>query len=109
MRRRSLLQLVYAGLAVVTLQACDVGSASMPPPPLATVEQVPIAGLAPATLTLPNSPNSVKFAVIGDSGRGNQAQRDVAEAVQRLRGRDDLLEGLPLSTRAVADVRDRRG
>jgi len=103
MRRRPLLQLVYAGLTVLTLQACGVGGAPMPPPPLATVEQVPIAGLAPATLTLPNSPNSVKFAVIGDSGRGNQAQRDVADQMVRFHERfafpfvimvgDNLYEG----------------
>src|SRR5688500_17406294 len=87
MRRRPLLQLVYAALTVLTLQACGVGGAPMPPPPLASFDAAPSAGLAPATLTLPSSPNSVKFAVIGDSGRGNQAQRDVAAQMVRFHER----------------------
>jgi hypothetical protein len=103
MRRAFVVQLVAASLAALTLTACGAGSAPMPPPPRAVVEAVPIAGLAPATLTLPNSPNSVKFAVIGDSGRGNQAQRDVAAQMVRYHERfafpfvimvgDNLYEG----------------
>jgi hypothetical protein len=46
--------------------------------PVATVEPASTKDLAPNTLTLPNSATSVKFAVIGDSGRGTKAQRDVA-------------------------------
>jgi hypothetical protein len=57
------------------------------PQPLAVVESVPIQGLAPETLTLPNSEHSVKFAVIGDSGRGNEAQKAVAEQMVRYRSR----------------------
>ena len=57
------------------------------PQPLAVVEPVPIQGLAPETLTLPNSEHSVKFAVIGDSGRGNEAQKAVAEQMVRYRSR----------------------
>lgn len=103
MRRLSLLQLAGVAIAALTLQACGTGAVPVPPAPLATVEAVPIAGLASATLTLPNSPNSVKFAVIGDSGRGNQAQRDVAEQMVRFHQRfafpfvimvgDNLYEG----------------
>ena len=62
-----------------------------------------VDGVAPETLTLPNSPNSVKFAVIGDSGRGNKPQRDVAEQMARYHERfafpftimlgDNLYEG----------------
>src|SRR5687767_16037003 len=83
MSRAFTVQLVAAGLVALTLSACGGSGAPMAPPPRAVVEPVPIAGLAPATLTLPNSPNSVKFAVIGDSGRGNQAQRDVAAQMAR--------------------------
>jgi hypothetical protein len=103
MRRRSVVQLVCAGIAALTLQACGGAGAAAPPAPLAVVESVPIAGLAPATLTLPNLANSVKFAVIGDGGRGNQAQRDVADQMVRFRERfvfpfvimvgDNLYEG----------------
>ena len=103
MKRASAVQLAAAGLAMLTLQACSDSSAAMAPPPRAVVEPVPIAGLAPATLTLPNLPNSVKFAVIGDGGRGNQAQRDVAEQMVRFHERfafpfvimvgDNLYEG----------------
>ena len=49
----------------------------------ATVRQVSVDGIAPDTLTLPNSPTSVKFAVIGDSGRGTRPQRDVADRMAR--------------------------
>ncbi|HEV8392815.1 MAG TPA: metallophosphoesterase [Vicinamibacterales bacterium] len=101
MSRRLLVQLVWAGVAALALQACS-GGAPMPPP-LAVVEPVPLGGLAPDTLTLPNSENSVKFAVIGDSGRGNQAQRDVAAQMARFHERfafpfvimvgDNLYEG----------------
>ena len=103
MRRVSLVQLVLAGLAGLTLQACGDAEGRAAAQPLAIVETVPISGLAPATLTLPNSENSVKFAVIGDSGRGNQAQRDVAEQMVRYHERfafpfvimvgDNLYEG----------------
>ena len=103
MKRSSVVQLVAAALVAVSLTACGGGGAPMTPPPKAVVEAVPIAGLAPATLTLPNAPNSVKFAVIGDSGRGNQAQRDVAEQMVRYHQRfaypfvimvgDNLYEG----------------
>ena len=103
MKRSTVVQLVAAGVAMLTLQACSDSSAAMTPPPRAVVEPVPVAGLAPATLTLPNSPTSVKFAVIGDGGRGNQAQRDVAEQMVRFHERfafpfvimlgDNLYEG----------------
>ena len=53
------------------------------PRPLAVVEAVPLEGLARETLTLPNLEHSVKFAVIGDSGRGNQAQQRVADQMVR--------------------------
>jgi hypothetical protein len=103
MNRRVLLQLVCTAVAPLVLQACGTSSAQVTEPPLAVVEPVPIRGLPPATLTLPNSEHSVKFAVIGDAGRGNQAQRDVAAQMVRFHERfafpfvimvgDNLYEG----------------
>ena len=102
MRRFPLLQLAGVGFAALALQACD-GRTAMPPAPLAVVQPVPLDGLAPETLTLPNSENSVKFAVIGDSGRGTQPQLDVAAQMARFHERfafpfvimvgDNLYEG----------------
>jgi hypothetical protein len=51
--------------------------------PSATVHQAVLESVAARTLTLPNSPASVKFAVIGDSGRGTRAQREVADQMAR--------------------------
>jgi len=103
MKRPSLLQLAGAVFAAIALQACDDGHAAAPPAPLAVVEPVALGGLAPETLTLPNSENSVKFAVIGDSGRGTKPQLDVAAQMVRFHERfafpfvimvgDNLYEG----------------
>jgi hypothetical protein len=103
MRRLSLVQLAFAVAALLALHACGDGGAPMTPPPIAVVEPVPTSGLPRETLTLPNAENSVKFAVIGDSGRGNQAQRDVADQMVRFHQRfafpfvimvgDNLYEG----------------
>jgi len=49
----------------------------------ATVRQAALDGVETGTLMLPNLPTSVKFAVIGDSGRGNKPQRDVADQMAR--------------------------
>lgn len=62
-------------LAAMTT-AC-VGAESPPsPPPLSPSGAIP----SPAVpgLTLPRKPGSLRFAVIGDSGRGDKAQYDVA-------------------------------
>jgi hypothetical protein len=103
MKRRVMFQLVCVAMSALTLQACGTSSAQVTEPPVAVVEPVPIKGLPAATLTLPNSENSVKFAVIGDAGRGNQAQRDVAAQMMRFHERfafpfvimvgDNLYEG----------------
>ncbi|HEX6217364.1 MAG TPA: metallophosphoesterase, partial [Vicinamibacterales bacterium] len=42
------------------------------------IEALDISTIAPSALTLPNEDRSIKFAVIGDSGRGWQPQLDVA-------------------------------
>jgi hypothetical protein len=79
-----------AALAVASL-ACSgetpAGPIALPPQPLAVVETVPIEGLPAETLTLPNAEHSVKFAVIGDSGRGNEPQKAVAAQMVRYRTR----------------------
>jgi predicted phosphodiesterase len=42
------------------------------------IEAIDVGSIPPGTLTLPNAGRSIKFAVIGDSGRGWQPQHDVA-------------------------------
>lgn len=42
------------------------------------IEALDVSTVPPGTLTLPNEGRSIKFAVIGDSGRGWQPQHDVA-------------------------------
>ena len=46
-----------------------------------------VAGIAPGTLTLPNANRSIKFAVIGDSGRGWKPQHEVAAQMVAFRER----------------------
>ncbi len=53
--------------------------------PTITVRPAAVEGIAPNTLMLPNVPASVKFAVIGDSGRGTRQQREVANQMVRYR------------------------
>lgn len=69
-----------AAMAVVALTlalgGCRQGSAGAPRPTRAEVRELsPPAG----TLALPVTAGSVRFAVIGDSGRGDQAQHEVAQ------------------------------
>jgi predicted phosphodiesterase len=47
-------------------------------------------GLAPNSLTLPNAERSIKFAIIGDSGRGTKEQHDVAAQMEAYRQRFDF-------------------
>ena len=51
------------------------------------LEALDVAGLPPGTLTLPNENRSIKFAVIGDSGRGWKPQHDVAAQMAAYRER----------------------
>jgi len=48
------------------------------PSRLPVVRDEPATGLDPGRLTLPNRATSVKFAVIGDSGRGTPPQHEIA-------------------------------
>src|SRR6187397_3330302 len=80
MVRGGTVQLVLAtALACVLAGACSHETAAGQ----ATVRQTAVDGVALDTLMLPNSPTSVKFAVIGDSGRGTKPQRDVADRMTR--------------------------
>jgi 3',5'-cyclic AMP phosphodiesterase CpdA len=76
MRRVRRFHAVVLALAVWGAPACRREL----PPDVARASGVAVAELkAPSgTLALPNKRGSVKFAVIGDSGRGDQAQHDVA-------------------------------
>ena len=53
------------------------------------VEALNLSGIAPGTLTLPNAGRSIKFAVIGDSGRGSKEQNEVAAQMESYRQRFD--------------------
>ena len=66
--------------ALVLLLALLV-SACQPAGPPTSFSATPFVGPAPAVrevLALPNRPDSIKFAAIGDAGRGDQMQLDVA-------------------------------
>jgi 3',5'-cyclic AMP phosphodiesterase CpdA len=53
--------------------------------PVRQVEAVALAALHNGELALPNKLTSVKFAVIGDSGRGSEQQHEVAAQMERFR------------------------
>ena len=50
---------------------------------------LPIDKLPRDTLTLPNAERSIKFAIIGDSGRGSKEQHDVAAQMEAYRQKFD--------------------
>jgi predicted phosphodiesterase len=54
------------------------------------IEALDVSAIAPGTLTLPNEDRSIKFAVIGDSGRGWQPQHDVAAQMVAFRRQFDF-------------------
>ncbi len=74
MRRARLLFLL-----LVLVGGC--GTPASPTAPPTSVTSQPFVGPAPATneaLALPNRPDSIKFAAIGDAGRGDTSQKEVA-------------------------------
>ncbi len=88
LRRPAQLAVVVAALAAAACGRDTQTRRHAPlPQPLAVVETVPIQGLAAETLTLPNSEHSVKFAVIGDAGRGDAPQKAVADQMVRYHSR----------------------
>ena len=56
----------------------------------AQVEAVRIADLGPDQLALPNADRSIKFAIIGDSGRGDRPQHEVGAQMAAYRQRFDF-------------------
>lgn len=69
-------------LSLVCVAGCD---RSEDPPPQSSITQVATEGLPPGWLALPSRPDSVKFAVIGDSGRGWKPQHEVAQQMAAYR------------------------
>lgn len=84
---RSLLSLVCA----VLLVGCGNTGAERAPDTqaLPRVTTSSIDKLATSALTLPNAARSIKFAIIGDSGRGSKEQHDVAAQMEAYRQRFD--------------------
>lgn len=68
--RRALISLLVA----VGISACREASPQRQP----LVRPIAASSVGVGTLTLPNRPTSVKFAVIGDSGRGTPPQHQIA-------------------------------
>lgn len=88
------MRLVCAILSLTLLAACgDTGATTSPatgPAPVAPgVTALEIKDLPRDTLTLPNAERSIKFAIIGDSGRGTKEQHDVAAQMEAYRKRFD--------------------
>ena len=74
------------GLAVVALLGlASCGRPDNSTPHALSVAEVDTAGLPPGWLGLPSRPDSVKFAVIGDSGRGWKPQHEVAQQMRAYR------------------------
>ena len=80
---------VLSILFVLLLAGCGktgaTAEAQLPP----RVIEVRIEDVARDTLTLPNAERSIKFAIIGDSGRGSKQQHDVAAQMAAYRQRFD--------------------
>ena len=54
-----------------------------------TVESARLADIGPNQLALPNADRSIKFAIIGDSGRGDRPQHEIAAQMVAYRQRFD--------------------
>jgi hypothetical protein len=89
-------QVAVVVLAALLAAACDRGkqtetprAPSMAAPPAPSMAAPPAAAapapIAPAALALPNKVGSVKFAAIGDSGRGDKWQYEVSAQMQAFR------------------------
>jgi len=79
-------RLAVAAVVAVTASACrrEAPAAEQPPPSIAAAAPVP--NRPPSELlALPRKPGSVRFAAIGDSGRGDQPQYEVSAQMQAYR------------------------
>jgi predicted phosphodiesterase len=73
-------------LALLAALASACGRAEAPPPPSPAPPVAPPSALPPsAELKLPRKPGSLRFAVIGDSGRGHRPQYEVSAQMQAFR------------------------
>ena len=70
-------------IALVTVACRDAPQSDRTP----AVRALAPASITPGTLTLPNRATSVKFAVIGDSGRGTAPQHEIAAQMHAFRQR----------------------
>lgn len=79
-----------AVVSVLLLAACgNVGTAPAGKSAPSGLTALRVEDLARDTLTLPNAQRSIKFAIIGDSGRGSKEQHDVAAQMTAYRQRFD--------------------
>ncbi len=76
-----------ASLCALLLQAACGGSSVEPAAQRATTADVRVLAPAPGQLALPLKDGSIRFAVIGDSGRGDAAQHEVAAQMVAWRAR----------------------
>ena len=79
-------RLAVAAVVAVTASACrrEAPPSEQPPPSIAAAP--PVAARPPSELlALPRKPGSVRFAAIGDSGRGDQPQYEVSAQMQAFR------------------------
>ena len=91
-RERQMIRVILL-LSTLWLSACgdlwvskDSAAAA---PRTAHVEARELKGIPAATLALPNEDRSIKFAVIGDSGRGSTEQHEIAAQMAAFRQRFD--------------------
>ena len=79
-------RLAVAAVVAVTFTACrrDAPPAEQPPPSIAAAPSTPARPPADV-LALPRKPGSVRFAAIGDSGRGDPPQYEVSAQMQAFR------------------------
>jgi predicted phosphodiesterase len=79
-------RLAVAAVVAVTATACrrDAPPAEQPPPSITAAPPSP-ARPAADVLALPRKPGSVRFAAIGDSGRGDPPQYEVSAQMQAFR------------------------
>lgn len=87
-QRSLLMRFFLSALCLFVLAGCgNTGAEHSAGVEQPRVNEVQIDGLARDVLTLPNAERSIKFAIIGDSGRGSQQQHDVAAQMATYRQR----------------------
>ena len=82
--RRPLLALLLSLLVVAGSVACHD---TREPERVPVVQAMDVEKVSAGALTLPNRATSVKFAVIGDSGRGTPPQHEIAAQMTAYRER----------------------